>query len=257
MNHPLLNIAIQAARNGGKIITRSLDRFDTVKVSEKGNNDFVTDIDKAVENEIMATISDAYPSHAFRNEESGVTGDDDYVWIVDPIDGTTNYIHGFPCFSISIAVKHKGVLQHGVIYDPVKGELFTASRGQGAYLNNRRMRVSQQLKLQSSLIGIGFPYRQPENLQKQLNTLKNIFPYVAGFRSIGSAALALAYVASGRLDGMWLACLSEWDIAAGILLVMEAGGLVSNYQGEEEFSSGNIVAGNSKILKSILKYIEQ
>lgn len=255
MYHPLLNTAIKAARNGSKIITRSFERLDNVKISSKGEHDFVTEVDKAVEEEIVQTIHAAYPNHAFLAEEGGISGEGDYVWVIDPIDGTINFIHGIPCCAISIAVKYKGVLQHGVIYDPLTGELFTASRGKGAYLNDRRIRVSKKQTLHDCLIATGFPYRNQHHFPWQRNILSSIFSEIAGFRCIGSAALALAYVAAGRFDGLWLFCLSEWDVAAGILLVQEAGGLSSDFEGKENITSGSVVAGNPKILKALLKKI--
>lgn len=255
MYHPLLNIAIKAARSAGKIITRSFERLDSAAISGKGPHDFVTEIDKAAEQEIIQIIHASYPKHAFIAEETGVTGSDDYTWVIDPLDGTINYMRGIPCCSISIAVKHKNVIQHGVIYDPFNGELFTSSRGKGAYLNDKRLRVSNKQKLTDTLLATGFPYRSPQYFPMQRNIISNIFPEVAGFRCIGSAALAFAYVAAGRFDGLWLCCLSEWDIAAGLLLVREAGGITSDFTGGEDLAPGNVVAGNPKILKELLKKI--
>ena len=253
--HPLLNIAIKAARSAGKIIVRSLDHLDSLSIDEKGHNDFVTEIDKAAEAEIMRIVREAYPNHAFLGEESGVSGESDYVWVIDPLDGTTNFIHGFPSFAVSIGIKVKNQIQHGVIFDPLTGELFHGSRGEGAYLNNRRIRVTQKTSLDGTLLGTGFPYRQPELFNRQLAILNDLFTDVAGFRCIGSAALALAYVAAGRLDGAWIACLSEWDMAAGILLIKEAGGLTSDFSGSEDFKDGTFIGGNPKIFKALLKRI--
>ncbi|OGT06022.1 MAG: inositol monophosphatase [Gammaproteobacteria bacterium GWE2_37_16] len=255
--HALVNIAIKAARNAGKIILRSFDRLDTLTISEKSFNDFVTEVDKAAEEEIIRTIQESYPNHAFLGEESGTSGQSDFVWIIDPLDGTTNYIHGLPCFAVSIGVKYKGKLTHGVIYDPLNGELFTATRGEGAYLNNRRIRVSSRTNLNGSLLSIGFPYKKREDMPMQLAILNKMFPQTAGFRCIGSAALSLAYVAAGRIDAAyWISCLSEWDIAAGLVIIQEAGGLASDLRGGENFETGNLAAGNPKILKSLLQTIQ-
>lgn len=254
---PILNIAVTAARNASKVIIRSIGRLETKHISEKHKNDFVTEVDKAAEKEIIATIKKNYPDHKIIGEESGTTdGSDNFVWIVDPLDGTTNYIHNFPHYCISIAFQYKGKIEHGVIYDPIRNELFTSSRGDGAKLNDRRIRVSSNSKFEQSLIGTGFPSKGPEDLPLYFRSFEAIMPMVSGIRRAGAAALDLAYVAAGRFDGFWELGLKQWDMAAGVLMIKEAGGLVSDLSGEEHyFTSGNIIAGNPKIFKSLLQMI--
>jgi len=255
--HPLLTIAVRAARSAGNIILRASTRLDLVKKIEKQPNDFVTDIDQLAEREIIQHIRYLYPHHGILAEEGGHIRGDDYVWIIDPIDGTTNFLHGFPHFSVSIAVQYKGRIEHGVIYDPVRQELFTATRGSGAFLNDHRIRVSPQRQLAGSLIGTGFPFRHHELLDIYLETFKKISVEVAGIRRAGSAALVLAYVACARLDGFWEFKLSPWDIAAGAILIREAGGLISDFNGAETFlESGNVVAGTPKVFKGLLQVIQ-
>ncbi len=255
--HPLLTIAVRAARSAGNIILRASTRLDLVKKIEKQPNDFVTDIDQLAEREIIQHIRYLYPHHGILAEEGGYIRGDDYVWIIDPIDGTTNFLHGFPHFSVSIAVQYKGRIEHGVIYDPVRQELFTATRGSGAFLNDHRIRVSPQRQLAGSLIGTGFPFRHHELLDIYLETFKKISVEVAGIRRAGSAALDLAYVACARLDGFWEFKLSPWDIAAGAILIREAGGLISDFNGAETFlESGNVVAGTPKVFKGLLQVIQ-
>lgn len=257
--HPIVNIAIGAARNASKIIIRHMGRLEAHDISEKGRNDFVTEVDKLAEKEIIKTLKKSYPDHKIIAEESGITeGNEDYVWIVDPLDGTTNYIHGIPHVAVSIAMKQKGKLEHAVIYDPIRDELFTATRGEGARLNDRRIRVSSQIRLEKSLIGTGFPFRNPENIQLYLQIFEALLPTTGGIRRAGSAALDLAYVAAGRLDGFLELSLSPWDMAAGALLIKEAGGLVGDIEGGENYlESGNIVVGNPKIFKALLQIIKR
>jgi myo-inositol-1(or 4)-monophosphatase len=255
--HPLLNIAVRAAHSAGNIILRASSRLDRVKKFEKQPNDFVTDIDELAEQEIIQHIRYLYPHHGILAEESGRIKGDDYVWIIDPIDGTTNFLHGFPHFSVSIAIQYKDRIEHGVVYDPIKQELFTATRGSGAFLNDRRIRVSQQQHLAGSLIGTGFPFRHPELLDVYLEMFKKITVEAAGIRRAGSAALDLAYVAAGRLDGFWEFKLSPWDIAAGAILVREAGGLISDFGGAETFlETGNVVAGTPRVFKGLLQAVQ-
>lgn len=260
MREPIINIAIQAARSAGTIIMRAANRLDKVLVSEKLPGDFVTDVDKSAEREIIATIQKAYPDHCILSEEIGeVAGrNEDYQWIIDPIDGTRNFIHGFPHFAVSIAVSHKGKIEHGVIYDPIRDEIFSASRGKGAQLNERRIRVSSRKNLDEALLGTGFPYRHSQEYQDAYaEMLKTLLPICGDVRRAGSATLDLAYIASGRLDGFWEMGLKPWDLAAGILLIKEAGGLVSDlHGGEDYFQSGNIVAGNTFVLRQLLKIIK-
>lgn len=255
--HPLINIANTAARNAGKVIIRSLERLDTIQVTSKGNKDFVTEIDKQAEKIIVDTIRKSYPHHAILAEESGISSDEhDITWIIDPLDGTKNFIHGFPHFSVSIAVKNKDRIEHGLIYDPIRQETFTASRGAGAQLNNRRIRVSSRIHLQTALLGTGFPFRETQSVEDYLKTFSAFTIASSGIRRAGSAALDLAYVAAGRLDGFWESGLSPWDIAAGVLLVKEAGGLVVDYKGSEDYlNNGEVVAGPLKIVKEMLAIV--
>lgn len=258
MRDPILNIAIEAARAAGNIIIRALQRLDTLKIATKGPNDFVTETDQRVEREIIAIIRKAYPSHGFLGEEGGEQPGDDYQWIIDPIDGTRNFIHGFPHFAVSIAVSHKNMIKHGVIYDPLRQELFTATRGKGAMLNERRMRVAKCKHLEESLLATGFAYRytNPEN-PIQARILEAILPVCGDIRRAGAATLDLAYVACGRLDGFWEMGLHVWDIAAGILLVKEAGGIVCDLEGGEDYlKTGNIIAANPVITRQFLKTIK-
>ena len=254
--HPFVNTAVHAARKAGNIIANAYDRLDLVKVSKKGDNEFVTDIDKKVEDEIINTLRMAYPNHGFMGEESGVQRGDDYQWIIDPIDGTTNFVHGIPHFCLSIALSYKNRIEHGVIFDPIRDELFTASRGAGAQLNNHRIRVANKRTLEECLLGIGFPFRSPEFHDSYYELLKNISTKTIGLRRGGSAALDLAYVASGRLDGFFEVGLSLWDIAAGVLMIKEAGGLISDIEGGENYwKNGRIVTANPKIFKPLLKEV--
>lgn len=257
--HPLVNIGVKAARKAGHIIVQSLDRLDAISIEEKGANDYVTQVDKASEDEIKYIIQKAYPHHAILGEESGLTKPDgaEVTWIIDPLDGTTNFIHGFPQFCISIGVMEKGRVEHGVIYDPLKDELFTASRGHGAKLNDRRIRVSTTRHLEKSLIGTGFPTREMPVVDKYLGLLREIWPKTAGVRRAGAGALDLAYVAAGRLDGFWEYNLKIWDVAAASLMIKEAGGFVTGMEDADSYlKTGNIIAGNPKIhpeLEAIIK----
>ncbi|CAK0753362.1 inositol-phosphate phosphatase [Gammaproteobacteria bacterium] len=255
--HPIVNIAVRAARAAGSVIVRSLEQVSTLQIDTKGTNDFVTDVDRRAEQEIIRIIRRAYPDHAILGEESGSSGNDDSVWVIDPLDGTTNFLHGFPQFSVSIALRHRGRLDHGVVYDPLRQELFTASRGEGARLNDRRIRVSSARGLEGALLGTGFPFRLQHYLDDYLNCFRALFGQVADIRRPGSAALDLSYVAAGRLDGFWEMGLSEWDMAAGALLILEAGGLVGDFAGGENFlATGNIVGGNPKVFRAILQTIQ-
>jgi myo-inositol-1(or 4)-monophosphatase len=254
--HPALNIAIKAARKAGNVILRGMDRIDSQNVSLKGKNDYVSDIDRQAESEIVAVLRKAYPSHGILAEEGGRQAGDDYQWIVDPLDGTTNYLHGFPQFAVSIALAHRGRLEEAVVYDPLREELFTASRGVGAFLNDRRLRVTQLKGLEGALLGTGFPFRQQQHLLAYVEMFKALHQGTAGIRRAGSAALDLAYVAAGRLDGFWEIGLSRWDMAAGVLLIREAGGMVCDFAGGDDFlDTGNIVAGNPKVFTAVLHAI--
>ncbi|THB67606.1 MAG: inositol-1-monophosphatase [Gammaproteobacteria bacterium] len=254
--HPLLNTAVKAARRAGNIIVRNYERADSVKISQKKDNDFVTEVDIFAENEIKDILKTAYPDHAILAEESGRDGNNDFLWIIDPLDGTTNFAHQFPHFAVSVALQVKGKLEHAVIYDPIKQELFTASNGGGAFLDGRRLRVKNRKNLQGALIGTGFPFKNKEILDQYIDTFKDIFSESAGVRRAGAASLDLAYVAAGRLDGFWEAGLKPWDIAAGALLVIEAGGVVTDFSGNGGYlDSGNTVAGNIKLHNELINKI--
>lgn len=256
--HPMLNIATQAARNAAKIILRNVDRLDRVTVTDKGNKDFVTDVDRLVEEEIIRTIQKSYPDHAILAEESGKLAGSDYCWIIDPIDGTTNFIHGFPQFAISIALKNKNQLEVGLVYDPLRNELFTAAHGRGAHLNDRRIRVSGVKNLKDALVGTGFPVRNLSSVKTYLKMFEEMLEQSSGLRRAGSAALDLAYVAAGRLDAFWESGLGIWDIAAGALLIQEAGGMICDYSGKNQFlENGSVVAATPKIFQSVLEIIQK
>ncbi|MDN5871130.1 MAG: inositol monophosphatase [Nitrococcus sp.] len=254
--HPIVNIAVRAARSAGNIIVRYADRLDRVSVEEKGPNDYVSDVDRMAEQEIRGVLHKAYPDHAVIGEESGGTGDADCVWIIDPLDGTRNFLHGFPHWAVSIAMKHRGVLEVGVIYDPLRQELFTAKRGSGATLESRRIRVSPLRGIDGALLGTGFPFRQPEHHEAYLGMFGAVFMHVGDLRRAGSAALDLAYVACARLDGFWEVGLKEWDIAAGALLVQEAGGMITDFSGRDRYlENGNVVAGSPRLCQDLLRTI--
>src|SRR3984893_12087717 len=254
--HPLLNIAVRAARRAGEVIVRSLVRLESLEVTSKGRNDYVSEIDRTAERDIIDIIHKHYPEHAFLAEESGPSGDNDTVWIIDPLDGTTNFLHEFPVFALSIACEHKGRLEHEVVYDPMRQEIFTASRGAGAHLDNRRMRVSKQRGLEGSLIATGFPYRaNARYIDAYLAMLKVAMENTAGVRRPGSAALDLAYVAAGRTDAFWEIGLSPWDTAAGTLLVQEAGGRIGTLTGGEYTQGGNVLAGTPKVYAALLELL--
>ena len=257
--HPMLTIAVKAARRAGSIINQASQNLDLLNVSKKSHSDYVSEVDGAAEDAIIKVLLAAYPDHAILAEESGHRGDEknsEYQWIIDPLDGTTNFLHGFPKYSVSIAVKHKGVLSHAVVYDPTNNELFTASRGGGAFLNDRRIRVSKRTRLEDCLIGTGIPFRDLTHLDAYIAMFKDIIPRTAGIRRPGSAALDLAYVANGRYDGFWEIGLAPWDMAAGCLLITEAGGLVGDLEGNEtQLESGQIIAGNPKIFGQLLQVI--
>ena len=254
--HPILNVAIKAARRGGQVINRASLDLGQLTVSTKQQSDYVTEIDRAAESAIIDTIREAYPAHAILAEESGATGDSEFQWIIDPLDGTTNFIHGFPQYAISIGLAHKGVMQHGLVFDPNRNELFTASKGGGAFMNEKRIRVSKRIRLDAALIGTGFPYRMFDHVDSYLAIFKDIAQKTAGMRRPGAASLDLAWVACGRMDGFWELGLAPWDMAAGALLVSEAGGLVGDLSGESAYmTTGNIVGGNPKVFSQLLQVI--
>ncbi len=254
---PMLNIAVRAARSAGEIILRSADKASHLAVDSKGKNDFATEIDRLAEKEIISIIKAAYPEHSILAEESGEHAGNDFVWIIDPLDGTTNFIHGFPQYAVSIALKYKDRLEIGVVYDPQRDELFTAKRGGGAMLNNRRLRVTGLTSMKGALIGTGFPFKVPQHLDAYLNMFRAITIDSAGIRRAGSAALDLAYLAAGRLDAFWEIELKEWDMAAGILLVKEAGGVATDFSFKDNYlASGNLIAGSPRMHQLMYQLIE-
>ena len=256
--HPLLTIAVRAARRAGDVIIRASNQRDSLTIDTKQRNDFVTEVDGQAEQEIIQIIHKAYPDHAILGEESGQIGDNEVTWIVDPLDGTTNFIHGLPHYAVSIGIEVRGRLEHGVIHDPVRGEIYTASRGVGAFLNDRRIRVTPARSLEGALIGTGLPFRDFSHAPAYYGMLQTIASKAAGIRRAGSAALDLAYVASGRLDGYWELGLKPWDIAAGVVLVQEAGGIVGNLTGEPDgfMDSGNLVCGNPRLFAALVRDIQ-
>lgn len=255
---PLLNIAIRAARNAGDFIVRKMNKLPELQIDTKSPNDFVTEVDRQAEVRIIETLLKAYPNHGILAEESGeIIGSEDYRWIIDPLDGTTNYLHGFPHFAVSIACQHNGRLEQAVIYDPLKQELFTASKGDGATLNNRRIRVTNLKTTQGALLGTGFPFKKKDQMDTFLKLFNEFFSSASDIRRAGSAALDLAYVASGRLDGFWESGLQSWDIAAGALIIREAGGIVGDFRGEENYlENGEVVAGNPRLLGDMVRRIQ-
>ncbi|MBV1869976.1 MAG: inositol-1-monophosphatase [Gammaproteobacteria bacterium] len=259
---PMMNIALRAARAAGNVIVKATDNIDRVGINSKSVNDFVTEVDLAAERTILHHLQKTYPTHSFLCEESGLiegTGEGkDSLWIIDPLDGTTNFIHGVPHFAVSIAMQYKGKLEHAVIIDPMRQEEFTASRGRGAQLNGKRIRVSTRKSLEGALLCTGFPFRQEQQsyLDAYLEMFKKLSTETAGIRRAGSAALDLAYVAAGRYDGFWELGLQTWDVAAGALLVTEAGGLISDLGGgDNHLKNGNVVCGNPKVFKQTLQVI--
>ncbi len=260
--HPTLNIAVKAARRAAQIINRASNDLDLLTVAAKQPNDYVTEVDQAAERVIIETLMEAYPDYGILAEESGETAgkgtqDTEFQWIIDPLDGTTNFIHGLPQYAISIALAKAGVVEQALIFDPNRNELFTASKGGGAFLNERRIRVSKRIKLQDSLIGTGFPYRMFEHIDAYLAIFKEVAEKTAGQRRPGAASLDLAYVASGRYDAFWEFGLAPWDMAAGTLLISEAGGLVSDLNGDGNYlTTGNIVAGTPKVFAPLLKIVQ-
>jgi len=257
--HPMLNTAVKAARRAGAIINRASLDLDQLTVRSKQDRDYVSEVDQMAERAIIETLLDAYPNHGILAEESGAAdakNGEDYQWIIDPLDGTTNFLHGVPQYAVSIALKQKGQITQAVVYDPTRNELFTASRGRGAMLNERRIRASKRSRMSECLIGTGFPFRDFSFSEAYLNMFRDMMKATSGLRRPGSAALDLAWVACGRYDGFWEMRLSPWDIAAGSLIAQEAGALVGNFLGNEGFlESGNIVAGNPKVFAQMLQIL--
>jgi len=257
---PIVNIGIKAARRAGQFIVRYLDRLEQVSVEKKGRRDFVSEIDRMAEQDIIDTIHHAYPSHSILAEESGSTEGEtkeEFEWVIDPLDGTTNFLHGHPHFCVSLGVRKNGVVHHAIIFDPLRDELFTATRSKGAQLNGRRMRTSGKSSLDEALVASGFPLRDLTKLDPSMRILRAVLPKVSDVKVSGSAALDLAYVACGRLDGYWESGLKAWDMAAGSLLVREAGGLTADYQGEQNFlDSGDIVAANQPMFNELMSIVK-
>jgi myo-inositol-1(or 4)-monophosphatase len=255
--HPMLNTAVKAARRAGNLIHRAADKIDHLTVTKKSHSDYVSEVDRAAEQTIIETLLEAYPSHAILAEESGTQGDSDFVWIIDPLDGTTNFLHGVQQYAVSIALMHHGVLTQAVIYDPTKNDLFTATRGRGAFLNDRRIRVSKRIQLADALIGTGFPYTNFDHEEAYLAIFREFMKKSSGLRRPGAASLDLAWTATGRFDGFFETGLKPWDIAAGALLITEAGGMVSDLNGGDGFlKSGHICAGSPLIHEQMLKIIQ-
>ena len=257
--HPMLNIAVKAARAGGAIISRASQDLDRLTVTSKGHNDFVTEVDQAAENAIIDTILQAYPGHAILAEESGRehgAKHSDFVWIIDPLDGTTNFIHGLPQYAVSIALAYKGRVEQAVVYDPSRNDLFYATKGKGAFLNDKRLRVSKRTRLLECLIGTGFPFRKGDNFKRYMKMFEEVMQACAGVRRPGSAALDLCYVAAGWYDGFFETGLNPWDIAAGSLIITEAGGLVGNFTGEADYLyQRELVTGSPRIYAQLVQIL--
>jgi myo-inositol-1(or 4)-monophosphatase len=250
--HPLLNIAVRAARRAGEVIARSIPKLESIEIHAKDRHDYVTEVDRAAEQEIIGIIRHHYPAHAILAEESGASGDDETRWIIDPLDGTTNFLHGFPVFAVSIACEVRGKLEVATVYDVIRQELFTATRGVGAQLDNRKIRVSKRRSLEGALIATGFPFRANSDLETYLEMLRVVMSQVAGVRRPGSAALDLAYVAAGRVDGFWEMGLKPWDTAAGALLITEAGGHISRVNGGPYEHGDDVCAGAPRVHTALL-----
>ena len=253
--HALLNVAVMAARRAGAVLGRNFNKRDKLTVEKKGHNDFVSSADLAAERAIIDVIHKHYPDHAILAEESGIHGESDHVWIIDPLDGTTNYLHGFPVFAVSIGLQIKGRLEHAVVYDPMREELFTASKGEGAQLDGRKIRVSGNKDMDRALIGTGFPFRHANvEMDPYLSMLGKVVKNTSGVRRPGAAALDLCYVACGRLDAFWETSLQTWDLAAGTLIIREAGGIVSALDGaENHLETGHVLAGTPRIYRGLAK----
>ncbi|MBU6257715.1 MAG: inositol monophosphatase, partial [Burkholderiales bacterium] len=257
--HPMLNIAIKAARAAGSVINRAALDLEVIKVGSKGPNDFVSEVDRAAERAIIDILLEAYPGHGILAEESGRehgARDSEFTWIIDPLDGTTNFLHGFPVYAVSIALAHRHVVQQAVVYDPTRNDLFYASKGRGAFLNDRRLRVSKRTRLADALIGTGFPFRKGDNFKRYVKMFEEVMQSCAGLRRPGAAALDLCYVAAGSYDGFFETGLSPWDIAAGSLMITEAGGLIGNFTGEADYLyQREVVAGTPRIYGQLVNVL--
>jgi myo-inositol-1(or 4)-monophosphatase len=258
MTHPILNVAIEAAHAAGEVMRRQMQHVDAIPFEKKARHDYVSEVDRACEAEIVREIKRFYPDHAFLCEESGASGESDFVWIIDPLDGTSNYLHGLPHFAVSIALQISGRTQHAVVYDPIRDELFNASRGSGAFVNNKRMRVSSRLGLDGAILATAFPFRQRDKLQAYSRIFQAVFGKIEDIRRAGTASLDLAWVAAGRMDGYFEIGLKPWDVAAGALLVREAGGVVMDFNGNDTVEdAGTIVAAPYKVMTSLRQIIDE
>ncbi len=257
--HPMLNIAIKAARAAGSVINRAALDLEVLKVGTKGPNDFVSEVDRHAEEVIIQILLEAYPGHGILAEESGRehgAKNSEYVWIIDPLDGTTNFLHGFPVYAVSIALAHRGQVQQAVVYDPTRNDLFFASKGRGAFMNDRRLRVSKRIRLSDSLIGTGFPFRKGDNFKRYVKMFETVMQSCAGLRRPGAAALDLCYVAAGFYDGFFETGLNPWDVAAGSLMITEAGGLIGNFTGESDYLfQREVVAGTPKVYGQLVQLL--
>ncbi len=256
MTHPVLNVAVEAAHAAGNIMRRQMQHVDAIPVERKARHDYVSEVDRACEAEIVREIQRYYPDHSFHCEEGGKTGDSDRVWVIDPLDGTSNYLHGLPHFAVSIAQQVNGRTEHAVVYDPIREEVFTASRGSGAYLNNKRMRVAARKGLEGAILATAFPFRRRSDLQAYARVFQAVFSKVEDFRRAGTASLDLAWVAAGRMDGFFEIGLKPWDVAAGALLVREAGGVVLDFEGNDAVEdAGTIIAAPYKVMTPLRQLI--
>jgi len=257
--HPMLNTAIKAARAAGSIINRAALDLEVLKVGTKGPNDFVSEVDRAAENAIIEILLEAYPGHAILAEESGRehgAKHSEYTWIIDPLDGTTNFLHGFPVYAVSIGLAFRGKVEQAVVYDPTRNDLFFASKGRGAFLNDRRLRVSKRTRITDALIGTGFPFRKGDNFKRYVKMFEEVMQHCAGLRRPGAAALDLCYVAAGYYDGFFETGLNPWDVAAGSLIITEAGGLIGNFTGEADYLyQREVVAGNPKVYGQLVQIL--
>jgi len=257
--HPMLNIAVKAARAAGSIINRAALDLEVLKVGSKGPNDYVSEVDQAAEKAIIDILLEAYPGHGILAEESGRSHGakhSEYVWIIDPLDGTTNFLHGFPVYAVSIALAYRGQVQQAVVYDPTRNDMFFASRGRGAFCNDRRLRVSKRIRIAEALIGTGFPFRKGDNFKRYVKMFEEVMQSCAGLRRPGAAALDLCYVAAGYYDGFFETGLNPWDVAAGSLIITEAGGLIGNFTGEADYLyQREVVAGNPKIYGQLVQML--
>ncbi|HSM23125.1 MAG TPA: inositol monophosphatase family protein [Rubrivivax sp.] len=257
--HPMLNTAIKAARAAGSIINRAALDLEVLKIGTKGPNDYVSEVDRAAEAAIIEILLEAYPGHAILAEESGRehgAKHSDYTWIIDPLDGTTNFLHGFPVYAVSIGLAFRGKVEQAVVYDPTRNDLFFASKGRGAFLNDRRLRVSKRTRITDALIGTGFPFRKGDNFKRYMKMFEDVMQHCAGLRRPGAAALDLCYVAAGYYDGFFETGLNPWDVAAGSLIITEAGGLIGNFTGEADYLyQREVVAGNPKVYGQLVQIL--